>query len=143
MEFVSVSVDHNLENVEELQRLKQLSTCSVSNDGYLVAKGPTISVHECHKLQMTRALGHKIFSNHGVLSLPEVSRHMIEEDDHFLLIASDGLWDFLESEEILDIVISNESPNMAVTELCDAVQALCKIQDDVDNMAVVLVHLNV
>jgi serine/threonine protein phosphatase PrpC len=42
---------------------------------------------------MTRALGHKFLQDYGVLYEPHVTHHRVTEDDHVLIVGSDGLFD--------------------------------------------------
>ncbi|CAH0475862.1 unnamed protein product [Peronospora belbahrii] len=39
-----------------------------------------------------------------ITAIPEVKSHKLEEDDKFLIIGSDGLWDYLSNEEAVEIV---------------------------------------
>lgn len=55
-------------------------------------------------LTMTRAFGDWGARPLGFSAVPEVTRHAIGEDDRFLIIASDGLWELIESEEAVQIV---------------------------------------
>jgi serine/threonine protein phosphatase PrpC len=48
---------------------------------------------------MTRALGHPVLSRYGVLPEPEFSTALMNVGDR-LIIASDGLWDVVENDEI-------------------------------------------
>jgi hypothetical protein len=40
----------------------------------------------------------------GVISVPEITRHSITSSDRFLMWASDGVWEFLSNQEVVDIV---------------------------------------
>ena len=42
----------------------------------------------------------------GVIADPEVVRHEIAPEDHFVILASDGVWEFIPSQEAVDIVAS-------------------------------------
>ena len=56
-------------------------------------------------LAMTRSIGDHIAAMAGVTSQPEIKKHELEEDDKFLVMGSDGLFEFLSNEEILDLTI--------------------------------------
>lgn len=49
---------------------------------------------------MTRALGHKLFATHGIITTPSITRHYILEDDYFLVLGTDGLWDYIQEAEV-------------------------------------------
>jgi serine/threonine protein phosphatase PrpC len=44
---------------------------------------------------MTRSIGDKIASTIGVTANPEIIAHNLSAEDKFLVIASDGIWEFL------------------------------------------------
>jgi len=53
---------------------------------------------------MSRSIGDTIAHDFGVSSEPEFSRHHLTENDKFLIVASDGIWDVISSEEAVKIV---------------------------------------
>ena len=55
-------------------------------------------------LAMTRSFGDYFGSTAGTISEPEVTEHIFKEEDKFIIIASDGLYEFIESEEIVKFV---------------------------------------
>jgi serine/threonine protein phosphatase PrpC len=40
----------------------------------------------------------------GVITDPVITHHAVEERDEFLIIASDGIWEFIDSSEAVMIV---------------------------------------
>ena len=55
-------------------------------------------------LAMTRSFGDYFGSTAGTISEPEVTEHVFKEEDKFIIIASDGLYEFIESEEVVKFV---------------------------------------
>ena len=55
-------------------------------------------------LAMTRSFGDYFGSTAGTISEPEVTEHIFKEEDKFIIIASDGLYEFIESEEVVKFV---------------------------------------
>ena len=55
-------------------------------------------------LAMTRSFGDYFGSTAGTISEPEVTEHILKEEDKFIIIASDGLYEFIESEEVVKFV---------------------------------------
>ena len=54
---------------------------------------------------MSRSLGDHITSDIGVIATPVVTKFSMEADHEYMLIlASDGVWEFIESEEACNIV---------------------------------------
>ncbi len=46
-----------------------------------------------YQLSMTRALGHSMLSDFGVIWAPSVRLHRLAPGDCCLILASDGVWD--------------------------------------------------
>ncbi len=53
---------------------------------------------------MTRSMGDKIGAQAGVISDPEILEFNIGKDDKFIVIASDGVWEYLSNEDVINIV---------------------------------------
>lgn len=56
-------------------------------------------------LAMSRSLGDQVAHSVGVISIPEIQQFILEEDDKFLVIASDGVFEFLSNEDIANIIM--------------------------------------
>ena len=55
-------------------------------------------------LAMSRSFGDEVAHTVGVCSLPEIKEYSFLHDDKFIILASDGLWEFITSEECVQIV---------------------------------------
>jgi len=55
-------------------------------------------------LAMARSIGDDIAATVGVHATPEVRVHHITEKDKFMVICSDGVWEFLSNEDVVGIV---------------------------------------
>ena len=55
-------------------------------------------------LAMTRSFGDYYGSTAGVISEPEVTEYFFKPEDKFMVLASDGLFEFIESQEVIDII---------------------------------------
>ena len=53
---------------------------------------------------MTRSFGDKVAASVGVLAEPEVSELTLSKEDKVLVLASDGVWEFLKNFEIGKII---------------------------------------
>lgn len=51
-------------------------------------------------LAMSRSLGDFIASELGVTAEPEVTRLNIGKEDRFIILASDGVWEFITSQAV-------------------------------------------
>jgi len=55
-------------------------------------------------LAMSRSLGDGIAHSNGVSSEPEVTEHAVSSTDVFVILASDGIWDVIETNQAVQIV---------------------------------------
>ena len=56
---------------------------------------------------MSRSLGDVVAHTAGVISKPECFEKTLTSDDKCVIIASDGLWEFMSNKEVIDIVTKN------------------------------------
>jgi len=54
-------------------------------------------------LAMSRSLGDYVAHSVGVIPDPELLYDELNGDDQFLVIASDGVWEFLSNEDVANI----------------------------------------
>ena len=55
-------------------------------------------------IAMSRSIGDRIASRIGVFSLPEIREFEIEETSKFIVMGSDGIWEFLTMEKVTHYV---------------------------------------
>ena len=55
-------------------------------------------------LAMTRSFGDRVAATVGVISEPEIKEFDFDENDKFMIIASDGIWEFISSQECVNII---------------------------------------
>jgi serine/threonine protein phosphatase PrpC len=51
-------------------------------------------------LAMTRSFGDQVASTVGITALPEITEWQLTPEDKFMILASDGVWEFIESDEV-------------------------------------------
>lgn len=80
-------------------------------------------------LAMSRALGDLIgYHRAGISAIPEVKEYSLSGDEHMIL-CSDGVWEFLSSQEAVDLV-ADELGDTTVHRQMEAAEKLCKISWD-------------
>ena len=104
---IDLSRDHKPTEKDEAQRI-------IDNDGRIQPftedgefVGPErvwIKEEEVPGLAMTRSFGDRVAATVGVMSEPEIKEFTFEEGDKFMIIASDGIWEFISSQECIDII---------------------------------------
>ena len=50
-------------------------------------------------------MGDLVAQGVGVTCEPEIVEHRITEEDRFVVVASDGVWEFLDNERVMKLVI--------------------------------------
>lgn len=70
-------------------------------------------------LAMSRSLGDAVAHSAGVSSEPEFFEYHFNQgrEDLVLVMASDGLWEFMTDQEVMDIAVSTTEPRFAVDRL--------------------------
>jgi serine/threonine protein phosphatase PrpC len=106
-----------------------------------------ILILDIQGLAMTRSFGDNISKVVGVTHKPEMIKVKIDEKDKFILVASDGVWEFISNQEILQLI----APFYKDKRLEEACDALLKYAYDkwtqgddsvVDDISFVLVFLH-
>ena len=94
-------------------------------------------------LAMTRSFGDEIGSLVGVLPIPEVGEYQIKEEDRVIIIASDGLWEYMTNEEVTDIVkklINTKDPDFIANELYKESIIKWKLKDyGIDDITIICI----
>lgn len=55
-------------------------------------------------LAMARSIGDHAVKEAGVVATPEVMVRRVTESDAFLVLASDGVWEFMKNKEVVEMV---------------------------------------
>lgn len=61
---------------------------------------------DCPGLAMSRAFGDFCLKDYGLIATPDVFYRKITKQDEFVVLASDGIWDVLTNNEVINIVAS-------------------------------------
>lgn len=67
----------------------------------------------------TRSLGDSVSEEIGVTAEPEILARELTKNDHILVVASDGIFEFLTNQEVIDVCTKCESPLIACEKLVD------------------------
>ena len=124
-EIKVITKDHKCNDAEEVKRIRE-------------AGGVVFRERVFGTLMLTRSFGDKEMKKYGVLSTPDIFCQNIEEDDLFVIIASDGVWDVIEEDEVFKFAQNKISSN----ELSKKIIDLAKERDTHDNISCIVVKLN-
>ncbi|CDP14742.1 unnamed protein product [Coffea canephora] len=96
-------------------------------------------------LAMARAFGDFCLKEYGVISIPEFSHRVLSERDKFIVLASDGVWDVLSNDEVVEIVSSAPTRSSAARILVESAAREWKAKyptSKMDDCAVVCLFLD-
>lgn len=94
--------DHKPSDEGEMKRIRQM--------GEDIEWDPYGQVYRVRDLSLSRAIGDR-FAKPVVSSEPEIMHFPVsDQEDEFILLASDGLWDVMTSQEVVDFVAENLLP---------------------------------
>ncbi|KAE8672927.1 putative protein phosphatase 2C 52 [Hibiscus syriacus] len=79
-------------------------------------------------LAMARAFGDFCLKEYGVISMPEFSHRLLTDSDQFIVLASDGVWDVLSNEEVVQIVSLAPTRSSAARALVDSAAGQWKLK---------------
>jgi serine/threonine protein phosphatase PrpC len=103
-----LSRDHKPELEEELQRITSMRGRVFP---FFNSEGEPIGPHRVWHphlaypgLAMSRSLGDYVAHQYGVSADPEITEYNLLPEDEFLVIASDGVWEFLTNQNVIDIL---------------------------------------
>jgi serine/threonine protein phosphatase PrpC len=138
---IALSNDHKPENFEEAERIKRMggrikpANSSTSESNLRV----WLEDEEVPGLCMTRSLGDSGCKSIGVTSEAELLTYTLEGSEYFLILASDGIWQFLSNEEAAGLVLSSISSNPC-SVLCEEARRRwslnCTSTDDITVLVV-------
>lgn len=78
---------------------------------------------------------------------PDIIQHTSTSEDEFLIIACDGIWDVLKSQECVDFVRRSLANGKELQEICEDMMDKCLAPDSdwggvgCDNMTVMIIAL--
>ncbi|KAH9922773.1 PP2C-domain-containing protein [Epithele typhae] len=138
-----LSYDHKPQNEKEKSRI--------------VAAGGYIEYGRVNgNLALARALGDFEYKKNNSLSAeaqiitcdPEIIEHQVTEEDEFLIIACDGIWDCLSSQQAVNVVRLLISQGRRLPQVCEDICELCLAPDTAsgagigcDNMTIMIVAI--
>lgn len=99
-------------------------------------------------LAMTRSIGDTVLSEFGVSPVPEVTYTRLCAADAFMVLASDGVWEFMTSQEVVDFVGKMLAAGRSAAETStalvkEAVRKWRRNEVVVDDTTAVVMHLRV
>ena len=98
-------------------------------------------------LAMSRSFGDYYASLAGAICEPEVEEYILEDNDKFIIIASDGLWEYMTNDEVVNIVsdyYNKQDPTSCIEYLYKEAKKRWILQegDNIDDITIILIFLD-
>jgi len=147
--FELLSRDHKPNEPDEMKRIKEnkgIIKPFIDENGE--ANGPDriwLPNQTYPGIAMSRSFGDQIAAQIGVVAIPEILFFPYIEEDKFIVIASDGLWEYVSNQEVVDIIgkyyDKNDCDN-AIKELYEtAFERWRNNNVFVDDISIILIYL--
>ncbi|KAF8392499.1 hypothetical protein HHK36_022841 [Tetracentron sinense] len=90
----------------------------------------------------TRSLGDSIAEEIGVIAVPEVSMVRLTPDDLFFVVASDGVFQFLSSQDVVGMVARYRDPRDACAAIIgESYRLWLEHENETDDITIIIVHI--
>ena len=114
---INLSRDHKPTETDEMKRIlleggriKQFYDPKIKE--YIGPERIWLKNSEIPGLAMSRSIGDSIAHNVGVISEPEIKKVNFIGTEKFIVIASDGIWEYIDSDECINIIKDYYENNM-------------------------------
>ena len=146
--YIALSRDHKPSDKDESERIincKGIIHPYIDDDGNYAGPDRVWMDDELPGLAMSRSFGDEIATKVGVFSEPEIKFFPYKEEDKFVVIASDGLWEYVSNDEVVRIVSEyfvKKDCDGAVSKLYEVSHERWVQYDDyIDDISIIVVFL--
>ena len=146
---VDLTRDHKPSLPDEEQRIKKkggrIEPMRDEDNSFIGPPRVWLKDQEYPGLAMSRSFGDRVAHSVGVSEVPEIKEYIFCEEDKFFVVASDGLFEFISSQNIVDI-IKDYYLNQDIVGCCEYLYELSrdkwmKEEEVVDDITMILVFL--
>ena len=123
--FKRLSYDHRADDSQEYKR--------IIKDGGIVFGGRVYG-----SLMLGRSFGDWHLKSHGVSCEPHITRINISDNDKYIILATDGIWDTLEESEVFDLSKNYDSNTK---EFCNTLIYKAMKKGSKDNISCFVINL--
>ena len=124
-EYRRLSYDHRASDPNEYNR--------IMNEGGIVFAGRVYG-----QLMLSRAFGDWELKSYGVSCEPHITRVELNDDDKYLVVATDGVWDVLEDVDVYNMSIEMNNSK----EFCNKIIQTSLDKGTMDNLSCFVIKLN-
>lgn len=96
---------------------------------------------------MTRSFGDQAAAQVGVIAAPEILEMNLIEGDQFIILASDGVWEFISNEEAANIIMphyqNNSAERAAEAIIKEAIKRWQEEDTSIDDITCIIIFLSI
>ena len=148
--YDTLTRDHKATEQDEIKRIERfggrISPFQEQNGTYAGPNRVWLKDKPFPGLAMTRSIGDQIACSVGVVCEPEIKEFTYKEEDMFIVIASDGLWEYVSNEEVVNIVGNSlmcGNYKQTADELYKyAVTKWEEHEESIDDITIIVIFLN-
>ena len=145
LKAIGLSFDQKPDNVKEKERIEKkngrVEPCKGPMGEFIGPHRVWLKNQDMPGLAMSRSFGDDVASSVGVISEPEVTVRARSKSDKFLVSASDGVFEFLSNEDVVEIVSKYDDAKRAAKALCKEATRKWQTEEDViDDITAVIVY---
>ena len=97
-------------------------------------------------LAMSRSFGDEVGHEVGIIVNPEINEYEFKNEDKFIVLASDGVWEFISNEEVVNMVkdfyLNNDIKGGLNFLYKEASKRWIMEEEIIDDITVILIFLN-
>ena len=98
-------------------------------------------------LAMSRSFGDQAAVEVGVIAEAEILEMNLTEQDKFIIIASDGVWEFLTNDEVVNIIMphyqNNSAEKAAESLIREALKRWKQEENVIDDITCIIIFLSI
>lgn len=98
-------------------------------------------------LAMTRSFGDQAAAQVGVIASPEILEMNLMEGDQFIILASDGVWEFISNEEAANIImphyLNNSAEKAAEAIIKESIKRWQEEDSSIDDITCIIIFLSI
>ena len=135
LKALPLSDDHKPDREDERRRILQsggrVEACRGAGGVEIGPARVWLKTQDVPGLAMTRSFGDLVAASVGVVARPETKDHTFSAEDKMLLMGSDGIWEFITSQEAVNIAAQAKSAEQACRLLVEEAERRWRAEEEV------------
>ena len=145
-----LSNDHKPNLIQEKERILKsngrIEPYKNENNFYIGPDRVWLKDEDVPGLAMSRSFGDDLAHNIGVICEPEIIEIDFNEEDKFIILASDGIWEFMSNQEVVDIIkefyMKNDLQGALFSLYKEASKRWIMEEEIIDDITLIIIYIN-